>query len=298
MKTTRMDEGRVQAICEKVCQAVLKSYAETSPEAAETVKIAAHAEATNDEFHVAEFEDMCDDLADGDYIYLSGPAGSGKTHTAEQIARALGLDFYSQTTVQFAHDVRGYGDAAGKYIGTPFYEAFAHGGLYHQDEYDRSFAEAAIVLNTALANGYYDFPVIGRVYAHPKFRFMASGNTMMKGADDEYVSGQIIDASSRDRFATFYEVGYQHELELKITGDPAVVQFVEDVRNALKETGIKHVVSYRASKYMAKERCQADREKTLKRCTFKGLEVDEIRMIYGALKVKHNVWAVAMKTMF
>ena len=138
---------------------------------------------------------MLNDVRDGYNIYLYGAAGSGKSHTAEQIADALGLAFYGQTTIQFAHDVRGYGDAGGNFVDTPFFKAFAHGGLYFQDEYDRSNTEAAIVLNSALANGWYDFPVIGRVNAHPDFRFMAAGNTLMTGADEEYVSGQVQDAS-------------------------------------------------------------------------------------------------------
>lgn len=288
MRGTAIDEGAIRGIVLNVIAEMAKDE-KSRP----TLKKAAK-KAAGKEFFVPDFDKMVEDLRDGDYIYMHGPAGCGKTHTAKQLADALGIPFYSQTTIQFAHDVKGYGSADGKYIGTPFYEAFAHGGLYHQDEYDRSYPEAAIALNTALANGYFDFPVIGRVEAHPDFRFCASGNTTMKGADDEYVSGQVQDASSIDRFACFYAVGYDHALEVHVTEDEETVLFCEDVRNAIRETGIKHVVSYRASKYMAKERCRADRESTLVRCTFKGLEVDEMRIIYGALKNKDNAWAKSL----
>ena len=241
-----------------------------------------------------EFEDIVQDVNDGFYPYLWGAAGCGKTHTAEQVAKALGLTFYCQTTIQFAHDVRGYGDAAGNYVPTPFYKAFSEGGLYFQDEYDRSYPEAAIVLNTALANGYYDFPVIGRVQAHPKFRFMAAGNTRMTGADEEYVSGQVQDASSRDR-VIYYEMHYDRHVELPCiaNGDEELVDFVEDVRQSMAAARISHVVSYRETRYMA---ARSDRKaKALVRSTFKGLERDAMRIIYGGLQNKQNAWAKALK---
>lgn len=244
-----------------------------------------------------DFEDILEDVNEGFMPYLWGAAGCGKTHTAEQIAAALGLKFYSQTTIQFAHDVRGYGDAAGNFVPTPFYYAFSGGGVYFQDEYDRSNPEASVVQNTALANGYYDFPVIGRVEAHPDFRFMAAGNTRMTGADEEYISGQVQDASSRDR-VVFYEMKYDRRIELPVIaqGDEELVNFVEDVRRALKELRISHVVSYRETKYMKAR--ENKKEKALIRSTFKGLEIDEIRMIYGELMDKENVWAKAMKNLF
>lgn len=240
-----------------------------------------------------DFEDIVEDVNEGYFPYLWGAAGCGKTHTAEQVAKALGLRFYTQTTVQFAHDVRGYGNAAGEYVPTPFYEAFSGGGMYFQDEYDRSNPEASVVLNTALANGYYDFPVIGRVQAHPQFRFMAAGNTRMQGADEEYVSGQVQDASSRDR-VVFYEMSYDRRVELPCMaqGDEELVNFVEDVRRAIKNLRISHVVSYRETKYMKAR--ENKKEKALIRSTFKGLETDTIRLIYGELKDKNNAWAKAM----
>ena len=242
---------------------------------------------------------MLSKLSRGFHIYLHGPAGSGKSHTAEQLAKDLGLPFYSQTTVQFAHDVRGYGDAGGRFITTPFFQAFSEGGLYFQDEYDRSFPEASIVLNTALANGYYDFPVIGRVFAHESFRFMAAGNTLMKGADDQYVTGQAQDASSADRFGFYFEVGYIREVEMKIAhGHEEIVNFVEDCRQAIQKTGIRHILSYRATRAMTDE---WENEKELGLClmqgTFKGLDLDSVREIYNQLNNKSNVWAKALRAL-
>lgn len=287
-----VDENAVRRIIAEE----LAKYAQAEPK---KVQMAAKkATQKGEEVYCAGFKKIVRNVRLGYNVYMYGPAGSGKSHTAEQVAEALGLDYYAQTTIQFAHDVRGYGDAGGNFVDTPFYKAFSQGGLYFQDEYDRSCAEAAIVLNTALANGYYDFPVVGRVKAHQNFRFIAAGNTLMQGADEEYVTGQQLDASSVDRFATFVKLGYDRRIELRITNnDVELVDFVGDLRQAITATGIKHVVSYRASKYMADPDVRAEDTlaEILTDCTLKGLDRDAIREIYSRLNNKRSQWAVAMK---
>lgn len=275
----------------------LAKLAENNPQkAAKLAKIAKANTGNTKEVFCKKFDRIVAKVARGINVYLYGRAGSGKSHTAEQVARALGLDFYGQTTIQFAHDVRGYGDAGGNFQDTPFFKAFCYGGLYFQDEYDRSNPEAAIVLNSALANGWYDFPIVGRVTAHENFRFMAAGNTTMNGADEEYVTGQVMDASSRDRFGFFFEVDYNHEVEMAIAhNDGEIVEFVEDVRNAIREAGVLHVVSYRATACMIDEReNENDLEACLSECVFKGLDVDTIREISGKLHKTGNAWAKAL----
>ena len=91
-------------------------------------------------------------------VYLYGPAGSGKNTIAEQIAEALGVEFYYQNTLVTKFDVSGYKNAQGEYEETAFYKAWKNGGLFFADELDNSTAEAIIALNAALANGYYTFP--------------------------------------------------------------------------------------------------------------------------------------------
>ena len=125
---------------------------------------------------------------------------------------------------------------------------------------------------------------------------MAAGNTTMNGADEEYVTGQVMDASSRDRFGFFFEVDYNHEVEMAIAhNDGEIVEFVEDVRNAIREAGVLHVVSYRATACMIDEReNENDLEACLSECVFKGLDVDTIREISGKLHKTGNAWAKAL----
>ena len=240
-----------------------------------------------------EFEDLCEDVNLGYYPYLWGAAGCGKSHTAEQIAKALGLDFYAQTMLNFAHEISGYGDAGGNFVETAFFKAFTQGGLFFLDEADRSQCEGLVALNTALANKRFTFPVVGSIEAHPRFRFICAGNTRMSGADEEYVSGQVQDGSFKNRL-TFYEMHYDRRVELPVMaqGDEELVDFVEDVRRAIKECRICHAVSYRETEYM--KRHETKKERALVRSTFKGLELDAVRMIYNELRNKENAWAKAL----
>lgn len=297
LKNLRGGAVDITKVREIVADEFSKLAAADPKKAANVLEVVKKTNGNKKEVFCAKFNRIVAKVSRGNNVYLHGPAGSGKSHTGEQVAAALGLDFYGQTTIQFAHDVRGYGDAGGNFQDTPFFKAFSGGGLYFQDEYDRSNAEAAIVLNSALANGWYDFPVVGRVEAHPNFRFMAAGNTLMTGPDEEYITGQEIDPSSRDRFAFFFEVNYSHEVELHIAhNNEQIVSFVEDVRQAVKQTGIKHVVSYRATAAMIDE---LENENDLVACCdesiFKALDVDARREIYERLNDKTNVWAKALK---
>lgn len=286
---SRMKSGNVdEATVRKIVVSELKKLAHTEPEA---VEHAIQTASLEDEIKVEKFDAIVRDVKDGFYPYLEGAAGCGKSYTAEQIARACGLKFYPMQQVIMAHQVEGYGDAAGRYVPTPVYEAFAHGGLVFFDEFDGSRPEAAIVINNMLANGEYSFPVVGRVQAHPNFRCIFAGNTCGKGADEEYTGRDVLDGSTRDRLID-YKMTYDRRVELKIAGgDDETVDFIEDVRRAVEKTGIRHIISYRATKYAVARK--DDMQSALLRGVVKFLEKDEMRLIYQALDNKECAWAKA-----
>ena len=253
-----------------------------------------------DEVVCEDFEEILTYVSKGAPVYLYGAAGCGKSHTARQLADALGLPFYESMQVMFAHDVKGYGDAGGNYQSTPFFKAFTEGGVFFLDEVDASAPEALVVLNTAIANRRFDFPIVGNVTAHPNFRVVAAGNTAMTGADLEYVARSVQDAATENRFS-FFEMHYDRRVELPVCagGDEVLMNFITDLRQAIRAANIIKCVSYRQTKLLADpDLIKFGRVKALRRNVFKGMEADEIRIIYGYLTDKENIWAQAMYELF
>lgn len=248
----------------------------------------------------ADFDAMVQTLVEGDYVYLYGPAGCGKSFTAQQLAEAMGLQFYGMQQLLYEHQVVGFVDANGTRHETPFSEAYQHGGLVLLDEFDGSAPEAAICVNNALANGVIALPGLGNVKAHPDFHVVAAGNTGMTGATIEYTARQVLDESTIDRFM-FVEVGYDERIELAMAnGDQSVVDFAHDVRRAIEQAGLYALCSYRCIKRLANVNLQAawGDAKLLKNAFAKSLGSDELRLIYNKLQNTSNRWAMALAQLF
>jgi len=203
-------------------------------------------------------------------VMLVGPAGSGKTTAAQNVAQALGIPFYFTGAIDSPYKLLGFVDAQGRVVRTPFREAFEHGGLFLFDEYDGSLTGATLPFNAATANRVCDFPD-GIIKAHPDFRAVAACNTYGRGSDRQYVGRLQQDAAALDRFATL-TWDYDPALEsamiglprpsdaplpasiAPITSDTAVREIaalwferVRKVRARIEEQKIRHVVSPRAT---------------------------------------------------
>ena len=213
-------------------------------------------------------------------VMMTGPAGTGKNFIAKQVADALGLDFYFSNAVTQEYKITGYGDANGEFVKTQFFDAFTKGGLFLLDEMDASCPEALIVLNCAIANRYFDFPVIGRVNAHPNFRVIANANTYGTGASMEYVGRNQLDGATLNRFA-IVEVNYDKRIEDNVCPDKDIADFCREFRKVCEINGVHHIVSYREMSRLYKMITVAglDKAVALKTCLTKGLEKDSLRMI-------------------
>jgi hypothetical protein len=213
-------------------------------------------------------------------VYLSGDAGTGKNVICKQIADALGTDFYFTNAVTQEYQLKGFTDANGTYHETQFYKAFTKGGLFFLDEMDGSVPEALIILNSAIANGYFDFPApIGKVMAHEGFRIVSAGNTVGTGADIEYTGRFQLDASSLDRFALI-EVGYSPAIEEAITGkNEELCRFAREFRKITQKCSIKCLFTYRSLERISKLEERFELSDVLKMALTKGLGKDDLRII-------------------
>ena len=225
-----------------------------------------------------DFDRIVAMVSDSESVYLCGPAGTGKSFLAQQVAQALDLEYWYTASVVDDIQLKGFIDANGRYHETQFYKAFTQGGIFLLDELDASVPETLVLLNNALANGYFDFPV-GRTQAHPDFHAIAAGNTYGTGADSTYTGRYTLDAASMDRFALI-SIDYDRRIETAMAaGDESLVNFANDFRAAVKKVGTSCLCTYRAIKRLAKFSAYMDKKDALRIGLLKGLGTDDIRTI-------------------
>lgn len=215
-------------------------------------------------------------------VYLCGEAGTGKNFTLEAIAAEMNLEFFFTNSVQQEYKLTGFIDAGGKYHETEFYKAFTRGGLFFLDEIDASIPEVLVLLNAAIANGYFEFPN-GRVIANENFRVVAAGNTVGSGADESYTGRLVLDQATLDRFVII-EFSYDRNVELSLAkGDEKLVNFIEALRRNAKENGIRATFSYRAIINTVKlQEAGMDLKTILTIVIFKGLDKDTVNTFHTA----------------
>lgn len=231
--------------------------------------------------HHNKYEDIKACLECNIPVYLAGPAGSGKNHTVEQIAKELGWDFYFSNSVQQEYKLTGFIDAGGKFHETEFYKACTSDNdcVFFLDEMDASIPEVLVLLNAAIANGYFEFPN-GRVdlkHVH----FVAAGNTVGNGADEEYTGRMVLDQATLDRFAII-EFDYDIRVEMAISKNNAdLVSFVRQLRSDAKSKGIRATFSLRCITMVTKLEKQGSMDLTtiLKIAVVKGLDQDTINTL-------------------
>lgn len=227
-------------------------------------------------------------------IYLAGPAGSGKNFTVEQIAKELGWDFYFSNSVQQEFKLTGFIDAAGDFHETEFYKACTsdNESVFFLDEMDASIPEVLVLLNAAIANGYFEFPT-GRVdlkHVH----FVAAGNTVGSGSDEMYTGRMVIDQATLDRFAII-EFGYDTNVEMAMAeNDDDLVDFIHSLRKSSESQGIRATFSYRCITMAKKlENAGMPLVEVIKIAVVKGLDSDTVNTLFAKTVNVDNRFAKA-----
>lgn len=215
-------------------------------------------------------------------VYLAGPAGSGKNFTVEQIAEGMGWEFYFSNSVQQEYKLTGFIDAGGDFHDTEFYKACTSENecVFFLDEMDASIPEVLVLLNAAIANGYFEFPT-GRV-DFDNVHFVAAGNTVGSGADEMYTGRMVLDQATLDRFAII-EFDYSRKVEMSITkNNVQLVDFIHALREDAELKGIRATFSYRCMAMITKlEADGMDIKVALKITVLKGMDKDTVNTLYA-----------------
>ncbi len=197
-----------------------------------------------------QFETLLKAVSAGCNVWLAGPSGSGKSTAAINVAKALGCKFYFTGAVGDQYALIGYNDAMGKYVRTPFREAWENGGVFLWDEVDGSDPNALIAFNAALANDVMAFPD-AVVTKHADCRIIAAANTWGHGATHEYVGRMKLDQAFLKRFVCL-AWDYDTDLELATAPNLAWTKRVIAVREKVKAKGLRVLVTPRESYFGAK----------------------------------------------
>lgn len=181
-----------------------------------------------------------------DGIFLKGEASSGKTTAARQLAETLGLKWYFNGAISFAHEMLGFIDGNGKYHRTPFRDAYEYGGVYTFDEVDRSDPVALLGVNPHLANGIATFPD-GQVKRHKNCIIICTANTWGLGTDAKYSGATKLDAAFLSRFPTKLNWDIDPELEEAIVENKEWLAKVRAARQRAADVGLEVMIDVRIS---------------------------------------------------
>jgi hypothetical protein len=179
-------------------------------------------------------------------IWITGPAGSGKTRAVSDCCKTLGIGFEHNGALSMPHELVGFVDAGGKFHETAFTRAYDAACGYLFDEVDGSDNAALLALNAALANGHASLPK-GTIARHADNRIFVAANTWGHGATAEYVGRAKIDAAFLDRFPVKIHFDYDEALERDICGNPDWAIQVQAARAKAKAVGLKIAITPRAS---------------------------------------------------
>jgi cobaltochelatase CobS len=212
-------------------------------------------------------------------VWLYGPPGTGKTTAAKHVAKALSMSFYCNGALSTKYELIGFKDAGGTYQGTPFRQAWEHGGVYLFDEIDGSDPKAVVAFNSALANGIMAFPD-GMIERHPDCVIIAASNTV-HGATSEFTGRMKLDAATIDRFI-FLEWAIDEKVEAAMCSNSKWLDIVQRTRRKIKDKGVKVQITPRATLYGASLLAQGLSMDFVKRVTLRKAMTNEQWELIGA----------------
>ncbi len=187
---------------------------------------------------------------------LVGPTGCGKTVAARQLATALDLPFahicctggMSETWLTGRQYADGTKEAS-------FSKMYRNGGVFLIDEMDAAGENVLMLLNTALANGHFENPILGEtIPRHKDFKVVACANTVGKGGDSTYTARNRLDGATLNRFILI-PIDYDETIEKQICPDKALYKLLTNARKKLRDLKSDEVISTRSLDICYKQKC-------------------------------------------
>lgn len=200
-------------------------------------------------------------VTQGVNVMLIGPAGTGKTFLAEQVAQALDRRFalISVNEQLFPSSLFGQRFMDGNWKRTSFWEAYTgmsncellggHDSKHDKptvvclDELDRILPNTGCSLNAALSGDtatFYDVPW----KKDPNVSFIATANTHGDGLSNKYTGANNLDKSLLNRFVMVY-VDYDEGLEREIYGDCWWLRYCQAIRKVCVTNNVQVDISMR-----------------------------------------------------
>lgn len=184
-------------------------------------------QAQGEKFH-SMTEEIVRCIMSGDFVYLWGPSGSGKSFAIRQVALILGMDRLS-TKMRDKYSVLAYNDAHGVFHATNTFIALLYGKMIDYEELDNDNPDIHVTLN-GIYSGLVDklrrpnekvmvnFADTTFAPVHPNFRMAATGNTCGQGEDVLYSARNKVDESVQQRWIP-KEMTYDSRLENELLKD-------------------------------------------------------------------------------
>ena len=176
-------------------------------------------------------------------VMIVGPAGSGKTTAAENVAKALEFEYSYVGATYDKVDLFGYNNGHGHYQVTEFYKRYKDGGVMLLDEMDGFDPAVGVATNAAIDGTRAAFPC-GIIDKHTDNINIAACNTFGLGANAKYVGRNRLDAATLNRFIKL-DWGYDPALERIQVGDDKWTKITQVVRDKVDSMGIEIVISPR-----------------------------------------------------
>ena len=152
-------------------------------------------------------------------LLITGDTGSGKSYLAEQVAKALNLDFemLAVTAGMSETYITGQMLPTGEYLETDFVRLYENGGVFLLDEFDAADSNTLLILNNAIANKRLSLPKrTGNTtaYMHKDFYIVVAGNTTGNGITGGFNGREPQDKSFLDRFK-MSRIASKYDVELE-----------------------------------------------------------------------------------